>query len=439
MGLNKEILRLSMPAIVSNITVPLLGLCDTAISGHLGSDVYLAAIAVGSVMLNVVYWLFGFLRMGTTGLTAEALGAGDIKGINTVFTRSLTIAILSGLVLIALCNPLGGMLLKIVDAKTEVSSEVMQYFLICIWGAPALLAISVINGWFVGMQTTFYAMLVSISVNVINVAASFIFVYTLHIGFEGVAYGTLVANWIGIIIAFGCCIHLRKGRLPICSLPDFMRSGGFRKYFSVNSSLFIRSLCIIAVTLGMTAAAARFGTLALAVNVILMQLCQLFSFFMDGFAFAGEALIGLRNGEGNMPLLRRSEKYLLYWCLGLGILFSLTYGFGAHGIASVLTDSGSVVESVGKMGIIIAILPIISCWAFIFDGFYVGLTATKEMMFSTLLASSVFFLLVYGYIGKGIGYASASGLQWLWIAFLSYLAIRGLFLACLWPRMINKK
>lgn len=292
--INREILRLSVPAIVSNITVPLLGLCDTAISGHLGSEIFLASIAVGSVMLNTIYWLFGFLRMGTTGLTANAYGHRDDEAIARVFTRAVLLAILAGVIIILAREPLADVLVALINPEKEVTEYVREYFSLCIFGAPAALGIMAVSGWFVGMQTTVYPMWIAIIVNVINIAMSFTFVFILEYGFKGVAAGTLAANWSGFILAIACALWLRRGGKLWCSIRKALAGGGISKFFTVNANLFFRSACIIAVSLGVTAAGARMGALTLAVNVIVMQLFQFFSFFMDGFAFGAEALVGDR-------------------------------------------------------------------------------------------------------------------------------------------------
>ena len=434
--INKEILRLSVPAIVSNVTVPLLSLCDTAISGHLGSELYLAAIAVGSVMLNVVFWLFGFLRAGTTGLTATAFGKGDDLSIRKVFSRSLGIAFTAGVCIILLQLPIMELLLRVIQAEEEVMDYVRRYFRICIFGAPALLGVMSISGWFVGMQTTAYPMAISISVNVINIAFSFLFVFGLGLGFEGVAWGTLCANWIGLAIAYACAVRFRRGKPLWCGVRDIVR-GGVGKFFSVNVHLFFRSACIICVSLGVTSAGARLGALTLAVNVIIMQLFQFFSFFMDGFAFSAEALVGRYFGSHDMTTLRSTVKALLGWTLLMSLLFSAVYAGGCGLISGLLTDSGRVLEGVVDLRVWIGLIPLLSSWAFIYDGFYVGITSTKKMMYATFFSTIVFYIIAfvdYGVDGFCIG---VRGNGYHWSAFLSYLMLRGAILAAEWKRTVE--
>lgn len=436
-GINRKILKLSLPAIVSNITVPLLGICDTAITGHLESYVFLAAIAVGTVMLNVIFWLFGFLRAGTTGLTAEALGRNDESDIRRVLTTGVVIGMVAGLFLIFLNIPIFRFLVFLVSPEQNVADLVERYFTIRICGAPALLATMAVTGWFIGMQNTFLPMILAITVNVINIGLSFIYVFPLSLGFDGVALGTLSADWIGLGLAFWFLRVFRKGG-QIWNFSDIIRKKeNLLKYFSVNFNLFLRSLFIIAVTMGMTVAGGRLGTLALAVNVIGMQFFQFFSFFMDGFAFSGEALVGLFAGRKDIGRLKTSVRYLLLWTLGMGIVFSTLYGFGVNNISALLSDSQEVIEAISDIRLWIILIPVLSAWAFIFDGFYIGLTKTSKMMLSTLCGAIIFYLMAFVNIETGSLDFIVRDIQSIWMAFVSYLVIRGLILSLLWKSSLK--
>lgn len=434
-GMNREILRLSVPTIVSNVTVPLLGICDTAISGHLGSELFLSAIAVGSVMLNVVFWIFGFLRGGTTGLTANALGAAspqtkemEAKGggeTSKVLYRAMMIGIGAGIVLIILQKPLFLFLKTVAGSGPEIDGMVEDYFTIRIWGAPALLATMAISGWFVGMQNTYYPMVIAIVMNLINIAASCVLVFGIGYGFKGVATGTMLSNWLGLIVAAACLSRFCLGGLPKFTYKELMK-GEWWRYFSVNGNLFLRSFFIICVTMGVTSAGARLGNLTLAINVILMQFFQFFSFFMDGFAFSGEAMVGLRAGAGDHVMLKKCVGRLLQWTLGTAIVFSLFYFTGTATIAGLLTDSREVAEGVAAMTLWTGLIPLVSCWAFIYDGFYIGITDTFRMMISTLIGGAIFFAIIYG--------GSHLGNQAIWTAFLAYLLFRGAYLALSWRK-----
>ena len=436
--IDREIFRLSVPTIASNVTIPLLGICDTAISGHLGSENFLAAIAVGSVMLNVVFWIFGFLRGGTTGLTANALGAKNNDEISKVLYRALAIALLAGILLICLQKPIFSGLWRVAGGSDAIKADVSDYFTIRIWGSPALLAIIAMSGWFVGMQSTFYPMLIAIATNIINIAASYLLAFPLGYGFKGVAIGTCIANWLGVLIAVGCMLWFLKGKFLKCSFSNFIK-GDWWKYFSVNANLFLRSLFIICVTMGITAAGARISTLTLAINVIVMQFFQFFSFFIDGFAYSGEAMIGLRSGERNLEMMSRCAKRLLQWTFATGILFSVGYFFSLETVASLLTDSETVVEGVAGLTLWIALIPIVSCWAFIFDGFYIGVTDTYKMMISSLAGAVIFFVFIYFGNAAFSFQLDMEKNQVIWSAFLCYLGVRGLYLFLMWPKTVASK
>ena len=378
-----------MPAIVSNITVPLLGLCDTAISGHLGSDLYLAAIAVGSVMLNVVFWLFGFLRMGTTGLTATAFGAGDDSGVRKVFTRAMLLAGGAGVALILARELVMYALMKLIGAEPDVAGYVGRYFMIRIWGSPALLGVLAVSGWFVGMQSTAYPMVIAISVNIVNIAASFALVFWFGLGFEGVAWGTLVSNWVGLAIAMGCALRFSKGKRLWCGVREAVSGGGMGRFFSVNSNLFFRSACIICVTLGVTAAGARLGAATLAINVVVMQFFQFFSFFMDGFAFSGEALVGRWWGAGDSVMVGKYVRALLWWTVGVALLLLCATVLEAME-SRRCSPTASVRQGVKGMRAWIWSLPVVSRLGVYLRRFYVGVTDTRKMMMSTIVATIVF-------------------------------------------------
>lgn len=432
MNLNREILRLSVPAILSNITVPLLGLSDTAISGHLGSESFLASMSVGAMSLNVIFWLFGFLRMGTTGLTATEFGNENQRGIAMVFRRSIVLASVIGILLILFQSPLLKLLEWIIQPSENVRELAQLYFRICIWESPALLVIMVVSGWLIGLQTTFWPMVIAISVNVINIATSIFLVFFMEVGFCGVAFGTLVANWAGAIMSLAIAARQARGIPLFSGWKNTFTRGALGKFFSVNADLFLRSACIMGVTLAMTAFGSRLGALTLAVNAVAMQFFHFFSFFMDGYAFTGEALVGRYTGAGNTPMLKKSVRHLLAWSAGLAALFFLIYFFAETSITSLLTDVSEVREGVSDISLWICLIPPVTVSAFIFDGFYIGATATRKMLIASLASAAVFFAVAMPdtYLGADSA-ISPNGI--LWTAFLSYLATRGLILGILWP------
>ncbi|MBD5203847.1 MAG: MATE family efflux transporter [Bacteroidales bacterium] len=433
MNLNREILRLSVPAIVSNVTVPLLGLCDTAISGHLGSEVFLGAIAVGSLMMSVVFRLFGFLRMGTTGLTAGAFGAADAAGIRDAFSRSLFLGLALGFGLVLLQGPLLASMLWIVGADAEVSDLAADYFNICVWMAPAQMGVMALSGWFVGMQSTVRAMAVAIFINVVNILSSFLLVFPMEIGFRGVAYGTLIANWSGFIFALFLAFGIAPEGGLWCGFTRLFRGEGLRRFFSVNTDLFIRSAAIMAVTMAVTAYSARLGAVALAANAVIQQFFHFFSFFMDGYAFTGEALVGRFFGAGDTVMLRRSVRSLLLWSAGIALLFTGIYMIGWRPVVALLTDDSEVRQFVADYHIWIILIPSVTVAAFIYDGFFIGVTGTRSMLVATLAASAVFFATTLPFVRENT-LASGFTNNLLWLSFLSYLLVRGGSLAIVWHR-----
>lgn len=436
-SVNREIFRLALPAVVSNISVPLLGLSDTAISGHLGSAAYIGAIAVGSMMLNVAFWLFGFLRMGTTGLVAEAFGAGDQGMQRRLLRVSVVIALLIGVLFIMLRTPLSRALLMLMAPESAVDANARAYFDICVMGAPALLATMAVNGWFVGMQSTVRAMAVSVTVNVINILLSLWLVFGVDMGFLGVAYGTLIAQWTGLCLALVMArAYMRRTAESggMASSPALSLGKVLKRYFTVNVNLFFRSACVMAVSMTVTAVGARLGEVTLAGNAVMMQFFIFFSYFMDGFAFAAEALVGRAKGSLDASLYSRSVRWLLIWSGCMGVLFFAVYAVGAEEIGAMITDEENVLAALSAYRIWIMLIPLLTVAAFIFDGFFIGLSRTGAMLASTLIASAVFFMIVFvpSMIGEGRAYCPDNNR--LWLAFLTYLFLRGVLLAVVLPR-----
>lgn len=420
---------LALPAIASNITIPLLGLCDTAITGHLGRTEYLAAIAAGSTMLNVILWLCGFLRMGTTGLAATALGQRDRTAQSVVLLRAIAIAAIIGIGIVICSGPVMSLLLTLISPSADSAPYAAEYFTICSRGIPPLLVTLSINGWLIGMQNTVIPMAVSISMNVINVAGSLIAVFLLKQGLMGVAYGTLTANWLSLVIAIALLAWFIRGKGFKFHISDILRGGGFRKFFNVSLELFLRSTCIMAVSTAVTSCGARMGDLTLAANAVTMQFFFFFSYVMDGFAFAGEALTGESSGAADGATLRRSIRALLIWSAGVACMFLLIYLCGARSIINLLTDIPAVRETCHSLLTVILLIPVVSFAAFILDGFFIGFTATRRMLFTTLAASLVFAAVIIS--------APLSNM-FLWTAFLLYLFSRGVGLSLQLPALLKK-
>ena len=306
--MNKRILQLAVPSIISNITVPLLGLVDVAIVGHIGDAAYIGAIAVGSMLFNVIYWLFGFLRMGTSGMTSQALGRRDLAEVLRLLVRSLSIGVGIGVLFFVLQKWLIGCGLWAMSPEADVVELARRYCYVCIWGAPAVFGLYGFTGWFIGMQNTRIPMMVSLTQNVVNIVASLLLVFVCGMTVEGVALGTVIAQWWGFLMA---CLFYRFHYRRL-SKYDYRRhlfaAEPLKQFFSLNKDIFLRTLCLVAVNLFFTAAGSRESTIVLAVNTLLMTLFTIFSYFMDGFAYAAEALSGKYYGAGNREAFREEER-----------------------------------------------------------------------------------------------------------------------------------
>ncbi len=415
-SLDRQILGLALPAIVANITTPLLSLVDVAIVGHLGSAVYVGAIAVGGSIFSMLYWLFGFLRFGTSGLTAQALGRGSARQTSLLLQRSLLIALGFGIILITAHYPLGHAALSFMDTDADTAGKAWLYFSILIYGAPASLATFALTGWFVGMQDTRTPMWISLLVNVVNITASLILVYAMDYDLAGVAYGTLLAQWTGFIVsAATCAIHYKVRPQP---LSELLHVSELKTFFKVNTDIFLRTVCLIAVTVWFTRTGAGLGPVMLAVNTLLMQFFILFSYIMDGFAFAGEAICGKSYGASDSHSLNRQIHRLLQWGLALAAVFTAGYALGGQYLIALLTNDSGVIETAEKYRLWAAGIPLAGFMAFTWDGVLTGVTRTR-LMLGTMSAASAIFFILYLLLFPAIGNHG------LWTAFLAYLFTRG--------------
>ena len=416
---NKQILKIALPSIVSNITVPLLGLVDVAIVGHLGAAAYIGAIAVGGMTFNVIYWIFGFLRMGTSGMTSQALGRRDLAETTRLLVRSVGIAFAVAAVLIVLQEPLRRASLSIMQPTAEVGTLASTYFSILIYGAPAMLGLFSLSGWFIGMQNSRAPMAVAIVQNIVNIAASTILVFGFGMKVEGVALGTLTAQYAGFIMALMMCVK-GYGRLRRhFTWQGVWRRAAMRHFFSVNRDIFLRTLCMVSVMLFFTSAGSWQGEVVLAVNTLLMQFYLLFSYVMDGFAYAGEALSGRYYGARNRTALRSTVKHLFIWGLLMAAGFTLVYGLGGDAFLSLLTDEPSVVAASHTYYYWALAIPLAGMAAFVWDGVFIGCTMTRGMLVSMFLAAVTFFTLYYALRGSLANHG-------LWAGFIAYMAVRGL-------------
>ncbi len=426
--MHRKIINLALPSIVSNITVPLLGLVDTAITGHMGEARYIGAIAVGSMLFNIMYWLFAFLRMGTGGMTAQAYGRKDFDEADLTGLRAICISSLIGLAIIVLQYPLLHLAMWFIAPDDNITQLVYSYCYICIWGAPASLGLFALNGWFVGMQNTKIPMIISITQNVVNILVSLLLVYCLGMKIEGVALGTLIAQWAGFFMGSFFFVKKRREVSTLANthhLSAIFEPSAMKAFFTVNRDIFLRTLFLVSVNLYFVVAGAKGGEIILAVNTLLMQLFILYSYIMDGFAYAAEALCGRFYGAGDNASLKETIRKVFYWSMGLTAIYSIVYGVGGLDFLRLLTNEESVISASEEYIFWAILIPISGIVAFVWDGVFIGMTMTKGMLSGTFVAAIVFFITYFSLETTLHNHA-------LWLAFILYLAARGVTQSVYW-------
>ncbi|NQT76434.1 MAG: MATE family efflux transporter [Bacteroidetes bacterium] len=430
--MNRSILRLSIPNIISNITVPLVGMADLAILGHLASspEQYIGAIAIGGLIFNFIYAIFSFLRMGTTGFTAQAYGAGNKKETSLIFARSMMVAIAGGIILIMIQMPIDWFTFRILDSSSTVKALASEYFFIRIWAAPATLSLYALMGWFLGMQNAKIPMVLAILINLLNVGANYMFVYGFGMKSDGVAWGTVIAQYTGLAVGVILFLRYYGSVLKEWNYKAIIQMQAMKRFFMVNKDILIRTLLLILAFSIFTASSAKMSDNILAINTILLQFLLLFSYFLDGFAYAAESLAGKFYGAGKLKELRRFTKYIFVWGILISIPFSLAYLFAGKYILYILTDNAAVIGQAAPYLFWLALVPLVSFVAFIWDGIYTGCTATAAMRNTMIIAS----LLIY--IPLNYLLIDPWGNHGLWLALMIFLLARSLIMTLYAPRAI---
>jgi MATE family multidrug resistance protein len=448
-SLNYQILRLAIPSILANITIPLVGMVDTAIVGHISNASYIGGIAIGTMLFDLLYWNFGFLRVGTSGMTAQAYGKGDRVECARLLSQSVGIALIGALVIWLIQWLFVTAVLAVVPCSAEVSAFARDYFFVRIWAAPATLSLMAFKGWFIGMQDTVSPMITDIIVNVVNMGVSYALAVYTPLGAMGVAYGTVIAQLTGLLIAFvlllvkykDICHQLKR---LFVDKANRLWGGEMKRFMSLNGSLFIRSLCFMVVYVGFTSLASNYGDTELAVSTIIMKLFMLFSYFVDGFAYAGEALVGKEIGvcrrclendsdttygvERGDEAIRRVVRLLFAWSLGVGVLFTLIFYVWEEPLYRLMTSDSIVLERLADYTFWLVTMPIVSTLAFMWDGVYAGATAGKQIR-NAMIYAALGFVLCY------VATYWWLGIQGLYIAYFVHLLARVLYLTFAWRKV----
>ena len=431
--MNREILRIAIPSIVTNITVPLLGIIDLSIVGHIdsadGGALAIGAISVGGLIFNMVYWLFNFLRMGSSGLTAQRFGREDGAGERRVLRMALTVAVVCGVAIFALQRPIEWFAHIIIAPTDEVWTLATTYFRIRIWAAPAVLSLFALNGWFVGMQNSRFPMFIAIGQNLLNIATSATLVLWFDMGVRGVALGTVISQYCGLAAAL---FLVRRTNLHAADESiDTAQELSVADFFRVNRDIFLRMICIIAVTTAFTSFGARQGDLLLAVNTLLIQLFILFSYFCDGFALAGEAIVGKYVGAKSHTRKMMCVRRLFAWTGGVMLLFTTIYFSLANGILHILTDDEAVITAAQPFLPWTLAIPLAGFATFMWDGIFIGATATRQMLYTLAIAAATFFALWFWPMPLPTNHH-------LWLAFVTYLAVRSLVQTAMAPKVLQE-
>ena len=434
--MHKEILSLAIPSIVTNITVPLLGLVDVAIVGHMVDASYIGAIAVGTMMMNVICWLFGFLRMGTSGMTSQAYGRGDSKEAATILFQAIALGAAIGILFVLFQPLLLRLFLFFMRPSDEIRAFASVYFHVCVFGLPAALVMYGLTGWFIGMQDTRTPMTVSIFQNIVNIMTSLLLVYVFGMKVEGVALGTLTAQYSGLLLALYIlrrkyASHYQLLFSQFTLMPGDYSSFSYKhtlnRFFRVNRDIFLRTLFLVAVNAAFTSVGSRQGDVILAVNTLLFQFFTLYSYIMDGFAYAGEAICGKYYGAGNAPSFHACIRRLFAWGVIMTVVYTAAYYFGANDILHVLSNEQTVIDASEPYLLWVALIPVAGMGAFIWDGVFIGITDSRGMLLSCFVAAIVFAIMLTLFF-------TTMGNHALWLALLSYLLARGVMQTILFWR-----
>lgn len=419
--MKKEFLKLSVPNILSNLTVPLVSLVDVGLMGRMPTTEYIVAVGLATIVFNIIYWAFGFLRMGTTGLVAQSFGGNDRVKQQSLLGKSLGLGLAIGFVLILLQSLILSGALAIFDSSSIVESLIGDYFLVRIYAAPATIGLYAITGWLLGMQDAKMALLLALVINVVNGALSYVFVVYTSLLIEGVALGTLVAQYVGFLTAY-LIIKLKYPWVLVGLLKSFKSvKGEWVEFFKVNSDLFIRTLFLIVTLSFFKVKATEIGEVVGAANVLLLEFITLSAYGIDGLAYASESISGKYFGTRNKTLFDKSIKVSLIYGLGFGLLVSVIFAFFGRNILELLTDKSNVIEAALVYLPWVVLAPFINSLAFIWDGVYIGAAASgkmkKTIIYSTLFVFIPSFYLFYHYFGN----------HGIWLALTLFMLARGIF------------
>lgn len=430
MRLNKEILYLAIPNIISNISVPLMSSVDTGLMGRMSTS-HVAAIGISSMLFNLLYWNFGFLRMGTTGMVAQAFGKKSNEEVQGVISKSILLALIIALFILVtqqLYFGLGAAFLKVNDQHMDI---VTRYFNIRIWDAPATLLLYCLMGIFFGLQNAVIPLVITILINVVNIGVSYYLVAYADMNVEGVAWGTVIAQYLGCLISFIMLKFYFKYSNQILALIKNFDWRAYGDFLKINGNIFVRTVSMTIVFALLYRFCSERDEMILASSVIVLQLVNWMSYGVDGFAFAAESLVGKYKGAGNIEYLKKVILKTMQWGFFVALLFSIVYWIWGAEIIALFTTEKALIAYTWKLKWILVLIPIFGFGAYILDGIFVGLVASRGMR-DSMVVSLIAFLIIYFVIPE---YPYARDV---WYAMIGFLLTRSLVLAWIYNKMQKK-
>lgn len=425
---NRRVWALAGPIVISNVTVPLLGAVDTAVVGHLPDPRYIGGVAIGALIFSFVYWGFGFLRMGTTGLTAQAWGADNPAEVRAMLARGLLLAVGIGVALLILRAPIGILSFRLLHASIAVEEQATAYYAIRIWGAPAALANYVLLGWFLGLQDARWPLLLQLVMNGLNIALDIVFVMGLAWGVEGVAGATVIAEY----VAVGLGLVLASRRLAAMGGGQagarILDGARIRRMIVVNRDIFIRTLCLIFAFAWFTDRSAVLGDSTLAANAVLMNLVTIAAYGLDGFAHAAEALVGGTVGRRDPAALSAAVRAAMLWAGLVSLATAAVFALAGGTMIDIMTGLPEIRALARDFLPWVAVAPVVAVWCFLYDGIFLGATRTRELRDAMLMSMT-------GYLVAAWMFLPVWGNHGLWAALLLFFVLRGLTLAAYYPRV----
>jgi MATE family multidrug resistance protein len=424
---NRRVLKIALPIVLSNVTIPILGAVDTGVVGQMGEAAPIGAVGIGAVVLSAIYWIFGFLRMGTTGLAAQALGQGNRAEVAALLTRVLMIGFAGGALIIALQLPILWAAFRLSPASPEVETLARGYMQIRIWSAPAAISVFGITGWLIAQERTRAVLVLQVWMNGINVLLNLWFVLGLGWGMNGVAFATFLADWSALAMG----LYLCRAAFKVPDWRDWARVFDrvkLRRMAQVNSDIMIRSLLLQVIFLSFLFLAADFGDVTLAANQVLLQFLSITSYALDGFAFSAEALVGQAVGARAVPLLRRSVWVASLWGLAASVLLAVGFWVFGNDIVAIMAKNTEVQAAAAIYLPWMVCAPVLALASFMLDGIFIGATRTADMRNMMALSTLV-------YVGAAFALVPYFGNHGLWIALLISFVARGATLAARYPSL----